>query len=89
MFPAAFGVWVLSRRPRFRAVSPRLLLEGLVSGLLALGSVLALYEIPGVALQPAGYAVLALAAAALILDFGPGLRPRAPDDPDPPRKPGG
>lgn len=51
--------------------------------------VMALYEVPGVALQPAGYAVLALAAAALILDFGPGLRPRAPHDPDPSRKPEG
>ena len=44
--------------------------------------VMALYEVPEVALLPAGYGVLALAILALVLDFRPGLGSEQPDDPE-------
>ena len=43
---------------------------------------MALYEVPEVALQPAGYGVLVLAVLALVMDFHPGLGGGKPDDPD-------
>ncbi|MDJ0942103.1 MAG: hypothetical protein QNJ30_01465 [Kiloniellales bacterium] len=49
-----------------------------------LAIVMALYEVPEVSLRPAGYAVLALAALALVLDFRPGLATRNPEDPEAP-----
>ena len=47
-----------------------------------LAIVMALYEVPEVALQPAGYGVLVLAVLALVMDFHPGLGGGKPDDPD-------
>ncbi|MDJ0983163.1 MAG: hypothetical protein QNI94_16175 [Kiloniellales bacterium] len=47
-----------------------------------LAIVMALYEVPEVALEPAGYGVLALAVLALVLDFRPGLGGGKPDDPE-------
>lgn len=47
-----------------------------------LAIVMALYEVPEVALQPAGYGVLVLAVLALVMDFHPGLGGNKPDDPD-------
>lgn len=46
-----------------------------------LAIVMALYEVPEVALQPTGYAILALSVLALILDFRPGLKPEDPEGP--------
>ncbi len=50
-----------------------------------LAILMALYEVPEVALQPAGYGVLALAVLALALDFSPGLGRGEPDNPEGPR----
>ncbi len=47
-----------------------------------LAIVMALYEVPEVALQPAGYGVLVLAVLALVMDFHPCLGGGKPDDPD-------
>ena len=51
--------------------------------------VMALFEVPEVSLEPAGYGVLALAVMALAFDFRPGLARRKPDDPEGPKPAGG